>query len=287
MSVAAIHLSQAGGIPVTMNFGSKLGIFAGGALLMSCVLVGIVSVAQSHSATKPRSAPTQVVAFHGQYCASMGPRGWSVMGEDAERMAFSANFMSLDTAAAGGYQVVPFSGYLSARGFDTADHAVATVLSNGYKTPLQFGVKSQLAPNIYSVPYKTDTVEGIAFFEVMPFPGQPLVAIRYAYTRIGFWVARGAEASAVVRSIHCNIPNVPPTPDPPALNSRPRGAQGGEGDSDYNQWLEKENYHNPQTGENYWVSPTSDWDQNGPEGAGYYARSGNDVVKLKPGYAPQ
>jgi hypothetical protein len=53
----------------------------------------------------------------------------------------------------------------------------------------------------------------------------------------------------------------------------------------YNTWLEMEYYHNPQNGENYWVSPSENYSQTGPDGPGYYATYGNSLIKLDPGYA--
>src|SRR5262249_36830545 len=132
---------------------------------------------------------------------------------------------------------------------------------------------------------------GIAFYEVFPAgPGGFVIVMRTAGTGggAGLWPGRAVEASAVARSVHCNVPNVPPQPDPPALNPRRREKHGGEGGHDdplYNRWLDKEYYHNPQTGENYWVSPSSDWQENGPQGPGYYGRSGNSTIKLEPGYS--
>ena len=127
--------------------------------------------------------------------------------------------------------------------------------------------------------------EGMAYYQVIPVPGGAMVTLRTATTLTGLWAARGAEASGVARSLHCTVPSIPNRADPPSLNAKRKSGGEGEGDSEYNVWLEKEYYHNPQTGQNYWVSPSSDWEQNGPEGPGYYSRNGNDVIKLQPGYS--
>ena len=73
-----------------------------------------------------------------------------------------------------------------------------------------------------------------------------------------------------------------------SLNSKSKpkpGQEEGESDSLYNQWLDKEYFHNPVSGENFWGSPNSDFQQTGPQGPGYYAQHGNDVIKLQSGYA--
>ncbi len=104
----------------------------------------------------------------------------------------------------------------------------------------------------------------------------------------GCAVSLCTAASAVARSLRCNVPSVAAPPDPPSLNHKSAaGHDGEEGESDslYNVWLDKEYFHNPKSGENYWVSPSSDYQQNGPQGPGYYATYGNDVIKLQSGYA--
>ncbi len=76
-------------------------------------------------------------------------------------------------------------------------------------------------------------------------------------------------------------------PDPPGLNAKPEhGSNNGEDtDTLYNTWLERQYYHNPQSGENYWVSPSENYSQTGPDGPGYYATYGGNLIKLSPGYA--
>jgi hypothetical protein len=44
-----------------------------------------------------------------------------------------------------------------------------------------------------------------------------------------------------------------------------------------------EHYHDPRTGENYWVSPATDYRENGPQGPGYYVGVGGEQRKLQSG----
>jgi membrane-associated protease RseP (regulator of RpoE activity) len=69
-------------------------------------------------------------------------------------------------------------------------------------------------------------------------------------------------------------------PAPDAAGRRPGG---GDVESTYNQQLGMESAHDPATGENYWVSHGTDWNETGPEGPGVYRQSGNDRRKLVPG----
>jgi hypothetical protein len=52
---------------------------------------------------------------------------------------------------------------------------------------------------------------------------------------------------------------------------------------EYSPWLGMEHYHDATTGENYWVSPSRDWNETGPQGPGYYTKVGNGIRKLESG----
>ncbi|MBN1822307.1 MAG: hypothetical protein JW833_16420, partial [Prolixibacteraceae bacterium] len=54
-------------------------------------------------------------------------------------------------------------------------------------------------------------------------------------------------------------------------------------ESGYNMQLGMEYVHDPDTGENYWVSPGTDYNETGRDGPGYYKQVGNDIKKLLPG----
>lgn len=280
--------------------GSKLGWLIIGGVLLFVVVVTAVVVGRGHSSgglvggpvagtaggtsggQGPGAAPVEVVKFQGQYCAAEGPQGWAVTSEVPERASFGADFRSADGNAGAGFSIFPSGGLSPIPGVSDPDQSVSATLSNMGTVPVTFGQKIQLEDNVYEVYFHLPQSEGIAFYQVIPVPGGSMVTLRTATTLTGLWSARGAEASAVARSLHCNVPYVPPAPDPPSLNAK---SGSGEGNSEYNVWLEREYYHNPQTGENYWVSPTEDWDENGPEGPGYYTKNGNDVIKLQPGYS--
>jgi len=66
-------------------------------------------------------------------------------------------------------------------------------------------------------------------------------------------------------------------------SSGSRRPAADEGDSEYSPWLGMEHYHDPRTGENYWVSPATDYRENGPQGPGYYVGVGGEQRKLQSG----
>jgi hypothetical protein len=230
-----------------------------------------------------------VQPFRGQYCASVGPPGWAVIAENPQRSSFGADLASGDGQAYAGYSIFP-AGSIAPPGFETPSRAVAASLTSFGTIPVRFGSQRQLGPNVFLLEYLSATNHGVAFYQVIPAGGDGyMIVMRTAGTGTGagMWEKKVAEAMAVARSLRCQVPNVPPGPDPPQLNTKSDSGSnnGGEADTLYNTWLEMEYYHNPQNGENYWVSPSENYSQYGPDGPGYYATYGNSLIKLDPGYA--
>jgi hypothetical protein len=232
--------------------------------------------------------PMRVQAFRGQYCSAMGPPGWAVIAENPQRSAFGADFASADAMAYAGYAIFP-AGQIAGPGFETPDRAVAASLSGFGTVQVRFGQTRQLGQNVFLLEYITPTNHGVAFYQVIPAGyGSYMVVMRMGGTSTGpgMWEQRAEEAMAVARSLRCQVPMVPAGPDPPELNSKPASHAGNDSDESdtlYNRWLEREYYHNSETGENYWVSPSEDYQNTGPDGPGYYAKYGNSIIKLTPG----
>ena len=244
--------------------------------------------APRHRSSGAARPPVKVEPFRGQYCSSMGPPGWAVIAENPQRSAFGADFASSDGLTFAGYSIFP-GGTLAPQGFETPGRAVAATLTGFGTVQVRFSNPRQLAQNVYMIEYQSPTNHGVAFYQVIPAGGGGfMIVMRTAGTGVspGQWEKRAAEAMAVARSLRCQVPFVPPSPDPPGLNSKPssRSDEGDESDTLYNRWLEREYYHNPETGENYWVSPSENYSQTGPDGPGYYATYGNSIIKLSPGY---
>jgi hypothetical protein len=224
--------------------------------------------------------PISVRPLRGNYCSAMAPQGWFVKAENAQRVAFGADLVSGDGMLGVGYSVFGGGTLTGLRGYETPDRAVAMSLGT------RLGNLRQLASNVFLAEYGTNVFHGVAFYEVFPAGrGGFMIVLRTATTASRLWRQRAGEATAVARSLHCNVPMVKAAPDPPSLNGQGKRAGGNrEDDTYYNQWLEKEYYHNPKTGENVWVSPSTDYHQTGPEGPGYYGVDGNNTIKLDPGY---
>jgi hypothetical protein len=243
---------------------------------------------QAPAARSGRSAPVPVTYFRGRYCSSIGPTGWAVIAENAQRVAFGADFVSGDGAAYAGFSIFGGGPPTPIQGQETPDRAVASSLSNFGRTPTRFGNRQQIGQNAYMIEYQSATNHGVAYWQVLSNGmGGFLITMRTAGTggAPGLFERRGAEAMAVARYLHCQVPSVPAAPDPPSARPRTPTAKGNkEPDTLYNRWLDKETYHD-QYGKNYWVSPSQDWTTGGPRGDGYYVHQGNDNELLQPGPA--
>ncbi len=240
-----------------------------------------------------RATPTAVQLVRGKYCVAYAPQGWRVTAENPQRIAFGADMLSGNGLAHAGFSVTGGGATAARRGVETPERAIANSLSGGGRWPTRFGQRRQLGQNVFLIEYQNSVSRGVLWYEVFPAGrGSFVIVARQANSAPNVWDRVGAEASAVARSMHCQVPSVPPGPDPPGLNPKPKskqpsGGESGSGEENtyYNQWLDKEYYHNAETGENFWVSPSHDWVNDGPEGPGYYAQHGNKIVKLAPGYS--
>ena len=259
------------------------------ACFVACALAALPGFGQPSRATSARrTAPVRVTPVRGRYCSAYAPQGWFVVAENAQRVAFGADLQSGDGKLGASYAVFSAGTLNIVPGNETPDRAVANSITMSGTQPARFGTRKQLGPTEYLIEFQNAGTHGYAFYQVFPAGrGGYMIVLREAVTAIPLWNQRASESSAVARSLHCQVPNVPPSPDPPSLTKHERrtgSATGGEDDSQYNPWLDKEYYHDPRTGENYWVSPSQDYSNNGPDGPGYYVPSGNATVKLDPGY---
>jgi hypothetical protein len=246
----------------------------------------LASPAQVQRRPAGRPAPIQVTPFRGRYCYSIGPAGWAVIAENAQRVAFGADFVSADGQAYAGFAIFGGGPPTALQGQETPDRAVATQLSNFGRTQTQFTNRIQIAQNIFMIEYRSATNRGVAYWHVMSNGmGGFLITMRTAGTGSapGLFEKRGPEAMAVARYLHCQVPSVPAAPDPPSSRPRATSNSSREPDTLYNQWLDKETYHD-QYGKDYWVSPSQDI-TDGSKGRGYYVNHGNEVEFLQPGPA--
>jgi hypothetical protein len=235
------------------------------------------------------AAPAGAQSVRGQYCAVAAPHGWAITGEQATRTAFGADFRRNDGGAYASYFVVGVAAEMRqsawyGRYYATPEAGVMATLSKMGTEQVQCSTPVGLASGVRQMQCRTAALSGLVAYQVQPMPnGGYVLTIRTAATPHGQWPRFGAEASAVAGALRCNVPFLPSPPDPPSAGGSGKAKGKGERDSQYSRWLGREHYHDPKTGENYWVEPGRDWVQNGRDGPGYYVGSGNELRKLEPG----
>jgi hypothetical protein len=126
---------------------------------------------------------------------------------------------------------------------------------------------------------------GIVFYRLYPAntgsPQDYIESVYLAITAKRLWARKGALAVNVASSIRGRVTfkrsptggALPPgrkDPDAPDLST-------------YNKELGTEYCHSPSTGENFYVSHADSWNENGPDGPGYYKQDGNTHEKLELG----
>jgi len=215
-------------------------------------------------------------------CMAVAPANWGIYGSRREGDAL--DMAAADGSMAAGYGVAGVPGPMIRYhpGSATPESRLHTELSEGGRGQVVYGQPLRDATFGYTwLPFELANYRGGALYRAWPIPNDPggyILLQRRAQTFKHLWEHQGAQAIAVALSIRCTR-QLQPAPD--AAGRRPPGDDQME--STYNQQLGMQYAHDAATGENYWVSPSTDWDETGPEGPGYYKRSGNDRRKLVPG----
>lgn len=130
---------------------------------------------------------------------------------------------------------------------------------------------------------RTPQYVGIALYQAFPMQGNGFVlVIRTAGATPAVWQRDSELASAVSRSIRCNVPLQTRSFDYTSASDPKRRGKARD-KSDYSRWSGMENVHDPATGQNYWAEAGRDWRDNGPKGPGYYANINGEDRLLSPG----
>jgi hypothetical protein len=257
-------------------------MFRPGLLSVAVLLAAFAAAAQ---------APLEVQVQRGRHCTAVAPQGWAFTGESPAGSAFGADIFRADRAAGASYFIVGVPGEMRtsptyARWYATPHQGVMSTLTQLGSVPVQCSPPSTPTPGLSLMQCRTPQYVGLALYQVFPVAANGYVlAIRTAATLPGRWEREGMLASAVSRSIRCNVPLKPSSFDYTTGLSESgktrRGAKGG--DSQYSRWLGMEHVHDPATGRNYWAESGRDWRDNGPRGPGFYANVNGEERLLAPG----
>jgi hypothetical protein len=233
----------------------------------------------------------QVQTVRWKSCEAATPEGWTVSAETPLGTAFGADLKRLDGSATVSYLVfgvppeVRPSAYYQ-QWYATPERAVIGQLTRFGANPATCNTPAEL---MAGSGYMEMSCESRAFKKVVAYrvfgrvESGYAVLMRTAGAPTNTWSRIREEATSVARSVQCQVPLLPSRmkldiPEPPK-----KGNKGQDPRSAASPWFGTESYHDAKTGQNYWVSPTRDWDETGLEGPGYYIKIGNSARKLKPG----
>ncbi len=217
------------------------------------------------------------------HCRALAPRDWLIQGDPQGR---GVDLGTLDRAMYAGWSIPPVGLGLNIPG-TWGDPETATInLIAGVILPNlgdTGGARYTSSPQPFLGYFmlrlwESTKYTGLVFNKVYPMSQQAyLNSVYTALTLKGLRRTRGYVAAGVALSIRCVVQIAPPASG--------QGSRQGEGNlcAAYNRQLGVEFAHSPSTGENFMQNPSTDWNQNGPQGPGYYRRVGNTHEKLAAG----
>ena len=218
-------------------------------------------------------------------CYAFAPADWEITGSRREGDAL--DIYSADRSMYAGYLILGVNGGL-ATGYYSRIYATPetfinyNISENGSKTVF-YGHPFRDSLGYTMLPFEiegTPSVKGVVFYRVWSIPGDPygyIIVMRNAKTLKHLWTNLGAQAISVSLSIR-SIVQIRADGNNNSKNSDDKRVE-----SSYNMQLGMEYAHDPDTGENYWVNPSKDYNETGKDGPGYYKNIGNDTKKLMTG----
>jgi hypothetical protein len=261
-------------------------------LLVSVSLCAPAHAAKPAGAGRQSSAVPIAVKQSGQ-CSAYVPPDWSIQSNP---QASAADLVSGDRRAYAGWGVryvnqamEPYYGPLHADPERAAAYLAEQVLKNvlGDAGNLRYTSAPQPFLGYFTLRrFETARSHGLVFYRSYPgMTAQEYVGSSYfAIADKSLGAAGLMVASGVATSIRCHT-RLMPQRDPGAGGGRggKRAGCGGEGSlRGYNKELGHQ-YAHSSTGENFLLDHATQWQENGPQGAGYYKQNGNFQEKLELG----
>ncbi len=224
--------------------------------------------------------PVPLQQLSGYHCNALSPAGWSVVGGRAEGDALDV--ARGDRKAFASYVILGVTSLMRPNpAYATPENTVATVLTQVGQSPVSFGGRRQ-AYGYTVVSWRNGRGKGTTLYRVFALPSDPngfIIAMRSGAIAPSESKRSYKQAMAVATSIRCAVQLVAHTSGSSGSAQRHARDESDEASS-YNKELGMEYAHSEKTGQNYWVSPSTDFTQNGSQGPGFYDSSGN---KLLPG----
>ena len=232
----------------------------------------------------------EVQKIRWQFCEAAAPEGWTVSAENPTGTAFRADLTRSDGAASARYLVFGVHPQVNSNAYyqqwySTPERAVIAQFTQFGSKPMSCNRPAELltGSGYMGMACQSPALRGLVAYKVFGNARSGYaVLMRTASASPANWDQYGAEATAVARSVQCQVPLLPSRMKldmPGPLNKGDTEQEK----SEFSLWLGRESYHDAKTGQNYWVSPSRDWDETGPQGPGYYIKIGEETRKLARG----
>lgn len=256
------------------------------------------------SRTVLESGGLQLAAKSSYSCTAQAPADWSMtstaqsntadLSAPDNSMYAGYGIQAVNTALAGyaGYYAAPLNDpdlYSSDPATVTLAYGRILVSGLGGSSDLHFTAETDQTLGDYRLrTVASSTHKGAIFYHTTGFPGdgynysyaEPMY---FAFTSAALWPTEGLLVVQIASSIRCSTQYQPRDQYVSTGSSSSTKADENGDEAGYNPELGTEYVHDSGTGENYLVSPSTNWSNDGPEGAGYYKPNGNDFIKLEPG----
>jgi hypothetical protein len=245
------------------------------------------SRAQLGTAFKGSFLPVKSLTSQGGDCSAVAPIGWMISGASPQGNAL--DLIRTDKSMYAGYLNVGIQGEkaYNDKAFESPKAFIQTTLSDGGKFKVKLGSPLQDKLGMTVLPFELKDPNdprqgmGIVIYQVTNVPGDINGYIIEMYTAQTFndlWESRGAEALAVALSIRCIAYK-----RTWGGASTYRRVDANKIETFYDGGLGLEYAHESGNGDLFWVNPSTDRNDQGTQGPGYYLKSGNDLKKLLTG----
>jgi hypothetical protein len=233
-------------------------------------------------------------------CTALAPANWEIIGTREQGDAI--DIVSGDRRSYAGWnirgvnrQMQAYYGELYADPVTSSRFLVgAAGQSVGDTGPYSYvGQPKQLGGGFMAAELQSAGHSAMIVYRLYPAPMLPpggyIISLRIAIAPRSASGAALRTATGVAVGINCTTMFVAPkggdSPLPRPGDAFDRKRRGGETNDleGYNVQLGTQYVHSPSTGENYLVDRTSAWNDNGPQGAGFYRKVGNSYEKLEAG----
>jgi len=222
-------------------------------------------------------------------CYAFAPANWIIT--DSKREGDALGMYSADRNMYAGYLVMGIQGGLTTGYYSymyaTPETFLNYLISESNTKMVTYGAPFRDEYGYTILPFEvkgSPDIKGMIFYRVWAIPGDPygyVLVMRIAKTVKKFWNNLASQAISVALSIRSVVQIQSGNSSSSGSGGSSSGDQAAE--SGYNIQLGMEYVHDPDTGENYWVSPAKDYQETGLYGPGYYKQTGNDTKKLLPG----